>query len=391
MLATGPQRVRTAGRSRRVVLATATATAVVVGLIGASGTGRAGAAPAARSGLAHLAHRLVERGSPGAIVVVRTPGGVRRAAAGVSRLGPRSAMHASDRYRVASVTKPFVAAVVLDLVADGRLRLGDSVERWLPGVVPNGRAVTIRELLGHTSGLFDYDQDDAWVKARIAAPARVWTPRQLVAVATRHPPLFAPGTDWSYSNTNYVLLGLVVERITRHSLGEELDARIVGPLGLHATSYPVGAGLSGSVAHGYQGAAPGLPIPAGRLVDVTTRVSPSAWGAGQLVSDADDLTRFFAALLGGRVLPSAELRDMTSPVSGGKAVPFTVGYGLGLDIFHTSCGIAYGHLGDMPGYRNVVMARPDGRRVVAVMANVSSERLRWEEIQRTASTAFCTG
>jgi D-alanyl-D-alanine carboxypeptidase len=110
-------------------------------------------------------------------------------------------MRAVDRYRIASVSKTFVATVVLQLAAEGRLQLADPVERWLPGSVPNGTAITIRQLLNHTSGLFDYTNDEAAVEAEIANPSRVWTPRDLLSVAFSHPPLFAPGADWSYSNT----------------------------------------------------------------------------------------------------------------------------------------------------------------------------------------------
>lgn len=361
----------------------------MVALISAAGTGHARSARVTETSLDRLATRLVRAGAPGTIVVVRTPGGVRRAAAGAARLSPRVALLPTDRYRVASVTKSFVAAVVLQLTAEGRLRLRDSVEQWLPGLVPNGRAITLRELLGHTSGLFDYDDDGAWVKARIADPGRVWTPLELVAVATRNPPRFRPGSDWSYSNTNYVLLGLLVEAVTEHTLGEELRARIIVPLGLRSTSYSGRTAIGPGAAHGYLGRAPGLPVPAGRLVDVSSRVSPSAWGAGQLVSNSDDLTRFFAELLHGRVIPAAELREMKAPVKGGKAVPFSAPYGLGLDIMHTPCGTAYGHGGDMPGYRNIVLASGDGGRVAAVMVNVTSEKLRWDAIQDAAMTAFC--
>lgn len=388
MLSTEPGQARVQVRRDRILLASISLLVAVMTC--ALGAGQAHNAPGTRTSVAQLAGRLVQAGAPGAIVVVRTAGGIRRAAAGAARLHPRVPIRAGDRYRIASVTKPFVAAVVLQLVGEGRLRLGDRVEGWLPGLVPN-RRVTIRELLGHTSGLFDYDDDPLWVKARIADPERTWMPRELVAVATRHPPLFPPGTDWSYSNTNYVLLGLVVEAVTKHSLADELRARVIGPLGLRATSYPPGAALAGRVAHGYQGSAPGLPIPSGRLVDVTSRVSPSGWGAGQLVSNADDVTRFFAALLGGRVVPAAELREMKSPVGGGKPVPFTAPYGLGLDIVHTTCGTAYGHSGDMPGYRNVVLASADGRRVATLMVNVASARLSWDAIQAAATTAFCSG
>jgi D-alanyl-D-alanine carboxypeptidase len=371
----------------RLGLTCATLLALVATLPAGSAHGQA----PARADVEQVARSLVRDGAPGAVVALRTTGGIGRAAAGVARIRPREPLRATDRYRIASVTKPFVATVVLQLVAERRIRLADSVERWLPGLVPNGRAITLRELLGHTSGLFDYDDDAAWVRARIADPGRAWSAETLVGIATRHRPRFPPGTDWAYSNTNYVLLGLVVEAATKHTPARELGTRIIAPLALRATSYPQGTAIQGRVAHGYQAAAPGLPIPAGRLLDVTSRVSPSAWGAGQMVSNADDLTRFFGALLAGRVLHSAQLREMKAEVRGDGIVAFRVPYGLGLDIEHTPCGVAYGHVGDMPGYRNVVWASADGRRVAAVMVNVAGGRLSWDAIRRAAATAFCSG
>jgi CubicO group peptidase (beta-lactamase class C family) len=188
---------------------------------------------------------LVGAGAPGAVAFVRTTKGVRSAATGVASLQPRIVMRAADRYRIASVTKTFVATVVLQLAAEGRLGLDDQVERWLPGMVPNGRSITLRELLNHSSGLFDYDQDEAWVTARISDPGREWSPRELLAVAFSHPPIFAPGSDWSYSNTNYILLGLVVEAATGTTLAAQLQARLFAPLALGATSFPAETAIEG--------------------------------------------------------------------------------------------------------------------------------------------------
>jgi D-alanyl-D-alanine carboxypeptidase len=353
----------------------------------------AAAAPATPT-LREIAQKLVEAGSPGAIVVVRTPTSFRTAAAGRARIRPPVPMAAADRFRIASVTKTFVATVVLQLAAEGRLRLSDPVERWLPGLVPGGRTITLRELLGHTSGLFDYTADREWVRQRIARPGRTWTPRELAAVAVKHRALFRPGTDWWYSNTNYVLLGLVVEAAGHAPLGDKLRERILRPLRLDATSYPRGTSIPGAVAHGYLGSIPGVPVAPGRLVDVTSLVSPSAWGAGQIVSNADDVTSFLAALLGGRTLTAAQLAEMKTRITTvhseqGIAVQRTADYGLGLVIQRTPCGTAYGHDGDMPGYRNIVWATGDSRRVVEVMVNVMSEGVTWPLIRAAATQAFC--
>ena len=292
-------------------------------------------------------------------------------------------MRPSDRFRIASVTKSFVAATVLQLVGERRLRLEDTVERRLAGVVPNGSSITIRELLNHSSGLFDYDEDTAWVKARLAKPARVWTPLELVGIASRHKPYFPPGSSWRYSNTNYVVLGLVVERVTGLPLAEALRTRLFAPLHLAATSYPLRTAITGAYAHGYLVAAPPLPQPPGTLIDTSAALSPSAWGAGQIVSSAHDVTAFFAALLGGRVLPPALLREMKTPVHG-------YDYGLGIYSRPTRCGTAWGHNGDIPGWRNVVFATADGRRVVQVMVNVDG-KVDWQRLDDAAENVFCSG
>ena len=291
-------------------------------------------------------------------------------------------MRVSDRFRIASVTKSFVAAAVLQLVGEGRLRLDEPVERRLPGVVPDGLSITIRQLLNHSSGLFDYDEDTAWIKARFANPARVWTPRELVRIAVRHRPHFPPGSSWRYSNTNFVVLGLLLERVTGKPLGEVLRTRLFAPLRLTATSYPLRTALTGAYAHGYLVASPPLPQPPGTLIDTSSALSPSAWGAGQLVSNVRDVTAFFAALLGGRVIPQALLREMKTPVNG-------YDYGLGIYSRPTRCGTAWGHNGDIPGWRNVVFATADGRRVVQVMVNVDG-KLDWQRIDDAAENVFCS-
>jgi D-alanyl-D-alanine carboxypeptidase len=349
------------------------------GAVGQASTG----APTPQAKLERIVNGLVNAGAPGALAVVRTTTTIDRAAAGLATVKPRSRIRASDRYRIASVTKTFVATVVLQLAAEGRLSLADPVERWLPGLVPNGQSIPLRQLLNHTSGIFDFDEDPKWVAARFAQPGREWSPGELVGIATSHPPRFPPGKGWSYSNTNYVLLGLVVQAVTGRPLGRELEARLFKPLALGATSYPMGTRLTGRYAHGYFVGRPPLPVPAGTLVDVSMRLSPSAWGAGQMVSNANDITAFFAALLKGRLVRPTLLKAMKSPVPGNA-------YGLGLVVARTACGAAFGHDGDIPGYRNVVWASPNGRRVAAIMINIDS-KVSWGKLRAAAEAAFCTG
>ncbi len=195
--------------------------------------------------------RVVAAGVPGAVLLVREGDRTIRLASGSENLKPRTPMRADDRFRVGSITKTFVATVVLQLVGERRLALEDTVERWLPGVVPNGKRITLHQLLNHTSGLFDYGGDRKFIAEAYRHPLKDWTPRQIVAVATAHKPRFAPGMGWSYSDTNYYVLGLIVEAATKHSLARELRDRIFTPLRLRATSLPSAPAIAGRYAHGY--------------------------------------------------------------------------------------------------------------------------------------------
>lgn len=183
-------------------------------------------------------------GVPGAEAVVREDGRIRTVRSGVGDLATGAPIPAGARFRAGSETKSFVATVVLQLVAEGRVRLDAPIAKYLPGVVTgngnDGAKITVRQLLQHTSGLPNYTdyllQGDAeQLRHRGAEPA------ELVAMALAHPPLFAPGTSWSYSNTNYVLAQMLVERVTGQSLAHEVGARIVRPLGLTGTSCPAAA------------------------------------------------------------------------------------------------------------------------------------------------------
>jgi D-alanyl-D-alanine carboxypeptidase len=330
-----------------------------------------------------LVKRLVRDGAPGALAEVRTPSRVRRAAAGVSERQPRVPLRARDRWRVASITKSFVATVVLELSAEGKLGLDDTVEHWLPGLVPNGAAITLRELLNHTSGLFNYNDDPSWVPTLLADPKRIWLPKELVALADSHPLYFPPGTDWHYANTNYILLGLVVEAATGRSIGDELRDRIFQPLGLAETSFATGQDDSGLV-HGYVGRA--TLMTATPLVDATSILNPSwLWTAGALVSNADDVTTFYARLLSGHILQPSLVTAMETVTPPAKE------YGLGLTRVDTPCGTGFGHNGDFNAYRTWVVARPNGSRVAVVMVNVDETYVSWGELEATAETAVCNG
>jgi D-alanyl-D-alanine carboxypeptidase len=331
--------------------------------------------------LQQLVAGVVEAGAPAAVALVRTGQGTWQGASGLSDLRTRRPARAGDRFRIGSVTKSFMAAVVLQLVGEDRLRLDDSLQQWLPGAVPDGERITIRQLLNHTSGLYNYTDD---LLPRLTAmparqalrqmAARNFRPQQLVAIATSHPPLFPPGTRFAYSNTNYILLGLVVEQVTGDRLAAQLHQRILVPLKLADTELPDShQGIRGPHVHGY--APPDqswLPSdgPAG-LVDVTQTNPSWSWAAGAMVSSATDLARFYQALLSGRLLDPGLLEAMQTTVDASEQFGAGAGYGLGLLRLPLGCdGQVWGHGGELPGYATVAFSSRDAARQLILVSNL---------------------
>ncbi|WP_256987261.1 serine hydrolase [Streptomyces sp. BR123] len=314
---------------------------------------------------------LKASGSSAALAEVRDHGrAVWRGAAGTGNLDSGTPARADGRFRIGSVTKTFVSTVVLQLVAEGRVELDAPVGRYLPGVVRNGDTITVRQLLNHTSGLFNYTSEPGFfADPEDEASVRRWldegrwtthSARQLVDIANRHEPYFPPGTDWKYSNTNYIVAGMVIEKVTGRTWNEEVERRIIRPLGLRDTSMPTTAGaVPGRHAHGY------FKLPSGRPVDVT-KLNPSMAGAaGAGISSAADLTRFNAALLGGKLLGPAQLAEMKQTVDAKNGTR----YGLGLVQLPSACGDLWGHTGGIPGYSTVLIGNADGTRQVALSQN----------------------
>jgi D-alanyl-D-alanine carboxypeptidase len=319
--------------------------------------------------VAQALDRLVADGVPGTIALGRQGEQEWHATAGVADLRTQRPIRPDDRFRIGSMTKAFVSTTALQLVAERRLSLGDSVERWLPGIVPDGDAITVRELMNHTSGLYDYIDPPFYIQL-LKDPLRLWQPIELVRRAVAHPPLFAPGTSWSYSNTNYILLGLIVAAVddARGPLqvaapAFEVYRRIVGPLRLRHTTFPlVDPDIRGAHAHGYViGLPPELGLPP--ILD-TTRSSPSwAWTAGAIISTLDDVADFHRALFAGRLLAPDEQRELQTTV---PAAP-GVGYGLGVFKLQTPCGVAWGHNGGTPNAVSVSLSSPDGAHQSVMM------------------------
>ncbi|MEU6237937.1 serine hydrolase domain-containing protein [Kitasatospora sp. NPDC047058] len=368
--------------TRLVAVALAGATVVTLAPTAAVAAGGAGA-PASGSGAVEERRPrvdgqqelwdLVERGgATAALAEIRFAGRPPwRGAAGTADLATGQPARPDGRFRIGSVTKTFVSTVVLQLVGEGRLGLDDPVARYLPGVVPNGAAITVRQLLNHTSGLFNHTEDERFTvrsEADLQDFAygrwryRDYRPQQLAAVSAEHAPYFAPGQGWHYSNTNYVLAGMIVRKVTGRAWQDEVERRIVRPLHLDDTAFPGSeTGLGGPHAHAYLG------MPAGPA-DIT-RLNPTVVdAAGNGISTTSDLDRFHAALFGGKLLRSAETAALTD------TVPTTIEgarYGLGvvrIDL-GPDCEAAWGHDGGLAGWSTLLLGSRDGRRQFALSRN----------------------
>ncbi|MFJ7628560.1 serine hydrolase domain-containing protein [Streptomyces sp. NPDC097595] len=352
-------------RRRLAVLAGLTATLLAT----ATGLPAVAAPPRPADPLQRQVDAIHGTGAVGVLAEVSGPGARSIARAGAAVAGTRKPMPWNGRFRIGSATKTFTAAVVLQLVGEGRVSLDDTVERWLPGVVRghgnDGRLITVRQLLQHTSGLRDVAPEISALNSAAGYRAerfRTYTPGELVRLAVSDAPRFPPGKGWSYSNTNYVLAAMIVERVTGRSWAHEVKARIIRPLGLSGTSVPgVLPFVPGPHAHGY--AAFGTE----EATDVTALDPSMAFGSGAVISTAHDLNRFYAALLGGRLLAPAQLAELTDAVD---APELGVKYGLGIAEIPLSCGGTYfGHRGELLGYTTWTGATADGRRSAAVYIN----------------------
>lgn len=329
-------------------------------------------------------HALAED-FPGVLAAVRgRDGRTRDYTAGVADKETGARVPVNGRVRIASNTKMFTATVVLQLVGEGEVDLDAPVSTYLPGLVPD--AITVRHVLQHTSGLVDYD--DKLITDYAAVQHVHFEPRELLDVVLPEDLLSPPGSRFSYSNANYVLAGLVVQKVTGRPVGEEITKRIIERLGLRDTYWPAlgDQTIRGRHPHGY------FPSRSGELFDVTEMDPSMGWAAGQLVGTPRDLNRFMKALLGGELLEPAQLAEMKKTVPAPE-FDMTGGatYGLGLGTFRLSCGgAAWTHGGDAPGYVTRNAVTDDGRvATVAVTANPTT-REAGQAVETALDTALCS-
>ncbi len=371
----------------------AAAVAVAAAVLGACLTApalarplRGASAPDGRADSRLGLERVLSAGAPGALAEVRDRDGVADAAVGVDDRATRRSMSVRDHFRVGSVTKAFVAVVLLQLAEERRLRLDDPIARYLPGLLRNGDRVTLRQLAHMTSGVYDYINDlpaDTPAEFR-RNRQRTFAPRELTAIANGHPSVFAPGRQWGYSNTNFIALGLVIEHVTGRPLAAEIRRRIVVPLRLRGTFLPSeSAWIPAPYTHGYH--------PNGASSDLfdSTAHNPTVWWAtGALISTAHDLNAFFAALMSGRLLDADSMRQMRAMTETGW--PVVPAYGLGLIRRDLSCGVrVWGHSGIVEGYTTLSFATADGGKQVTVAANTSSNTAVFNAMLAVLTQAYC--
>ena len=296
--------------------------------------------------------------APGAVVAVQTPAGTWTKAYGMADPAAGVAMTTDVHTRIGSVTKTFIGSVLLQLATEHALSLDDTIGRYEPGV-PHGDEVTLRQLADMTSGVASYTLDEAWVRSYLADPARVWTPDELVAIGIALPAEFAPGTEFSYSNTNTVLLGKVIEQVTGQPIGRVLADRVLGPLGLRETTFPDGSPvLPDPHPRGYT-----LQSPAAtpdRPVDATDWNPSWGWTAGEMTSTAADLLVYGRALGTGQgLLPAAtQVERLTS-------FPGKAGYGIAMGCVNGWVG----HSGELPGFNTSVFYDTSHATTVVVETN----------------------
>ncbi|WP_406370823.1 beta-lactamase family protein [Streptomyces sp. NBC_00647] len=298
-------------------------------------------------------------GPPGVIAVLRREGVSRVLRAGVADLESGRPIRPDDHTRIASTAKAFSGAVALGLVDRGALSLDDTIGRLLPSLPRKWRAVTLRQLLNHTSGLPDYTRSPEFLEILTADPRHHFDSRRLLDYVADEPLLFRPGSRYMYSNSDNIAVALMAEAATGKRYEQLLRGLVYRPLGLRDTSLPQGYELPEPYMHGYDVQPPNPPE------DVSEVLSASGvWASGGIVSTPADLTRFIRGYAGGALISKATLREQRRWIDGASepAGPGKNKAGAAIFRYSTRCGVVLGHTGNFPGYTQLIAATPDGRR-----------------------------
>ncbi|MFJ3201538.1 serine hydrolase domain-containing protein [Streptomyces sp. NPDC086989] len=298
---------------------------------------------------------------PGVTVGLWAPGkGSYVKSFGVADKATGAPMTAPLHVRIGSETKTFTVTALLQLVDRGKVALDDPIGTYVTGV-PNGDRITLRQLAGMRSGLFNYSLDEGFIKRLQADPKAPTTPRQLLDYSFRHPVQFQPGAEFDYSNTNLILLGLVIEKVTGRPLHDVIDKDVVQPAGLHSTVFPTSPALPSPYAQGYTN-----QTASGRTENATGWNPSWAWAAGEMVSDLQDLRSWARTLATGTLLTPATQAERL------KTTPMNIqGDGYGLGIFDVQGWI--GHNGSIPGYEVLPVYLPQAGATMVILLNTDSE------------------
>ncbi|WRZ93640.1 beta-lactamase family protein [Streptomyces sp. NBC_01007] len=302
-------------------------------------------------------------GPPGAIAVLRREGESRIVRAGVADIDSGRPIEPNDHTRIASTAKAFSGAVALGLVDRGTLSLGDTIGRRLPSLPRKWHAVTLRQLLNHTSGLPDYTRSPEFLEILTADPRHHFDSRRLLDYVAGEPLLFRPGSQYKYSNSDNIAVALMAEAATGRRYEQLLRELVYRPLRLRDTSLPQGYEMPEPYMHGYDVQPPNPPE------DISEVLSASGvWASGGIISTPADLTRFIRGYAGGALISKATLREQRHWIDGASepAGPGENKAGAAIFRYSTRCGVVLGHTGNFPGYTQLIAATPDGRRSLTV-------------------------
>jgi D-alanyl-D-alanine carboxypeptidase len=328
-----------------------------------------------------------EDGPPAAIAVIQRGPERRVHAAGVADLASGARPRASKRMRIASVSKAFSGAVALGLVSQGVLRLGDTIGELLPELPAAWHRVTLAQALHHTSGLPDFSRSRGFAEAVGSALAHPPPPRTLLSYVAGRPLLFAPGSDYRYSNSDNVVVALMVQAVTGTPYPRALRAKVTGPLGLRATLMPGGTLLPSPFLHGYS------PTRRGAYEDVSQEVAFGgwAWASGGLLSTPGNLNRFVRGYVGRRLFGAGVQRRQFDWVRGHSEPPGPGRNSAGLAVFRyrTRCGTVFGHTGSILGYTQLIAASGDGRRSLAFTITTQAPDELLPRLRRAQTLAVC--
>jgi D-alanyl-D-alanine carboxypeptidase len=317
-------------------------------------------APATAATLTSIVSQsMAANGIPGMAVGVWIPGrGTYLHTFGTANVKTNARFARDDHIRIASITKTFTATVILELVDRHRLKLSDRLSRFVK-CIPYGNRITVKEMLNMTSGIYDWTNDAGFLKRYQANPARPFGPKDVIAIVRRHTPSFAPGRGVEYSDSNYMLLGLIAQKVTGVPLRKLIKTMVLTPLGMRHTSYPTTAAMPSPFAHGY------LPQN-GSLRDVTRNNPNAAGGAGALVSTLGDLKLWAEALATGTLLSrgTQRLRLRTVHIS---SIPGKIALDYGLGIFNVNGFL--GHNGAILGYGSAMFYLPSAHATFVIEGN----------------------